>query len=141
MSWQDDTWEERLKRTIFAVEATSFEQLMLWRDHAHNSPNRIPKFPVIEWEQINSGWGVTVGKLGKRPVVISVSWCKLDGFLVMFWYACSQVSDSKQVDKWFEKNFPVRYDNGHRPATCDAMNFGHCISALREAKTKRDAER
>jgi hypothetical protein len=41
-------------------------------------------------------------------------------------------------EKWFEKNFPQRYDNGTRPAQCDAMNFGHCLSAVKEFSKQRE---
>lgn len=142
---ENDTAENRLKRTLFIVEATSFEQQMLWRDHSIES--RHSQFPLaggarMKWEQINPGWLVTVGHLGtmkgkgkfkKRPVCISVSWSRIDGYLVMFYYQCSQVTDSVQTEKWLEENFKGKHDGGTRRAQCDAMNFGHCLRAIREA--------
>ena len=38
------------------------------------------------------------------------------------------------LDKWLDKYFTTKYDNNTRSATCDAMNFGHCLSAIREHK-------
>lgn len=64
---------------------------------------------------------------------ISVSWNRIEGRLVMFWYQCSQVTDSLQSEAWLEKHFDGKYDNGHRRASCDAQNFAHCIHAIRDA--------
>ena len=128
----NDTAENRLKRTVFIVEANSFECLCLWRDHAKQNRDPRPDMTQQDWEQINSGWMVTVGKVGKRPVCIDVRWYKIDGCLVMFYDACSQVVDHRQVEAWLRKNFTNKYDNDTRWAQCDAMNFGHCLSAIRE---------
>ncbi len=128
-----DTAESRLARTLFVVEATSFEQLALWRESAHNSDQRMPRQKPLKWEQVNPGWLVTVGQVNRRPNCISVSWYRIEGQLIMFWYRCSQVTDSRQVDKWLAANFKGKYDKGMRDAYCDAMNFGHCLSAITEA--------
>lgn len=141
--WPDeDTAENRLKKTLFIVEATSFEQHALWRDHAkENNLNPSPGYAKYTWEQVNPGWLVTVGHLGtakgkgenkKRPVCINVSWNRIDGHLVMFYDQCSQVADSVQTEKWLDENFKGKYDSRTRRAQCDAMNFGHCLSAIRE---------
>lgn len=129
----NDTAEERLKRTLFIVEANSFEELALWRDTAKNSDCLRKGVKGLTWEQ-KHGWLITVGELDNRPCCISTSWVKIDGCLILFWYNCSQVTDSVQTDKWFEKHFKGTYDNGTRRATCDAMNFGHCLSAIKEYK-------
>ena len=50
---------------------------------------------------------MTVVELDKRPVAISVSWARIEGHLVMFWYACSQVTDSVQIDAWLAAMFDV----------------------------------
>lgn len=126
------TAEQLLKNTVFIVEATSFEQHCLWAQHSTDGPN-YPDYPKVKWEQMY-GWLIQVGKVGKRPVCISTSWVKLDGLLVMFWYNCSQITDSLQSEQWLEENFKGRYDNGTRPARIDAQNFGHCLSAIREFK-------
>jgi hypothetical protein len=128
--------EELLKQTVFIVEANSFEQHTLWQQHCNKENFR--DWPKMTWEQMH-GWLVTVGKLDDRPVCISTSWVKVDGFLVMFWYECSQVADYVQTEKWLDENFTRKYDNGTRSATCDAMNFGHCISAIRELKAQKMA--
>lgn len=131
----EETAETRLEKTVFIVEATSFEQHCLWGQHASDSWMRPKDYEVVTWEQIN-GWLITVGEIGKRPVCISTSWVKINGALVMFYEQCSQVCDSVQTKKWVDKHFNEKWDNGHRPARCDAMNFGHCLSAIKEHNSK-----
>lgn len=121
--WRDnETAEERLTKTFFIVEATRFERLALWQARAY-----------FLWEEVNPGWLITVGKLDHRPCCISTSWALLGGFLVMFWYNCSQVTDQVQTDAWLQAHFKGTYDNGTRRAECDAMNFGHCLNAVKDA--------
>jgi len=79
----EDNAENRLKETFFVVEATDTEQFMFWQDYAKESPirraihpeaaRRVGCYPSYSFEQINPGWLVTVGKIGKRPCCISVS--------------------------------------------------------------------
>lgn len=126
-----DTAENRLKKTLFVVEATSAEQFMLWKDWSVASDS--PRYGKMKWEPINPGWMVTVGKIGKRPCCISISWQRIDGHMVMFWYPCSQVSDSLKSEAWIEANFSGKWDHGHRRAYCDAGNFHLCVNAIREA--------
>lgn len=127
----EDGAENRLKKTFFIVEATSYEQFVLWQDWCAQSES--PRYGKLKWEQVNPGWLVTVGKIGKRPCCISVSWNRIEGRLVMFWYQCSQVTDSLQAEAWLEEHFKGKYDNGHRRASTDAQNFGHCIHAIQDA--------
>lgn len=130
-----ETAESRLKATFFAVEATSAEQLNLWRDHSSQSTSPRHK-KICEWQQVTPGWLVTVGKLGKRPVVISMSWVRIDGFLVLFWYPCSQVVDHVQIDNWFEEHYDQQWGGGRR-AVCDASNFHLCVQAIDAAKARQ----
>jgi len=127
----EDTAENRLKDALFIVEATNQEQYWLWNENAKESRNSI-RNPALKWEQVNPGWGIHVGELDNRPIMISVQWARIEGFLVMFWYQCSQVTDSVQAEKWLHENFKGTYDNGTRRAWCDAANFHHCVGAIRE---------
>ena len=129
----NDTAESRLKRTKFIVAATSNEQHQFWVDHAKQNTLNPNTFYAqkVEWQQMD-GWHVTVGHFHKRPVCISVMWNKLDGHLVMFWEAVSQLIDYAMIEKWLDENFKGKYDGGNRRACCDASNFGHCLSAIRE---------
>ena len=126
----NDTAESRLNKTLFVVEATSAEEYFIWQEWANNS-----LYPVVKpeqrvnWEQLN-GWIITIGELDNRPVVMSVTFNRINGYLVMFWYMCSQVTDSVMAEKWLDENF----DGGTRRARTDALNFSHCIHAIREAE-------
>ncbi len=136
---QDDNAENRLKSTFFVVEATSFEQFCCWQNYANTSSHPLNKEKTLNWNQYKggSGWLITVGKLNKMPCCISVTWCVIEGQLIMFWYNCSQVTDSRKSEKWLNKHFKGKYDSDTRRAECDANNFTHCISAIREANKKK----
>lgn len=127
----EETAESRLKETFFVVEATSFEVHCLWQHHAEKSDNRI--FPAVTWEQVNPGWVVTVGELDNRPVVLSLSWVRINDKLVMFWDQCSQVADSVMAEAWIDRHFTTKWDRSSRDSKTDANNFHHCIHAIREA--------
>lgn len=127
----DETAESRLAKTLFVVEATSFETQCLWAENAKDSSCR--RFTPRQWEQVNPGWLVTVGELDSRPICVSMSWSRIDGHLVMFWEATSQVVDTVQIEKWLSQHFAGKWDNGTRQATTNAMNFHHCLNAIDDA--------
>ena len=126
----EETAESRLARTLFIVEATACEVHCLWCDNARDSQHR--RFKSRTWEQINPGWLVTVGELALVPICVSTTWAKIDGHLVMFWEACSQVVDREQIDFWINDHFINTWNNG-LPAKTNAMNFHHCLSAIDQA--------
>lgn len=131
------TAEKLLKKTIFIVEANSFEHLSLWQQHSTQSPNQASfgyGKPLV-WEQMN-GWWIQIGKIAQRPICINLQFDKLDGCIICFYDSTSQLVDHAMIDKWLDKHFKGEYDNGTRRAQCDAMNFGHCLSAIREHKKK-----
>lgn len=122
-----ETAESRLLNTLFIVEATSFEVQCLWADHASDSQLR--RFAPRHWEQVNPGWSITVGQLNSRLICISTSWARIDGQLVMFWEATSQLVDMLLVEKWLAENFKGKWGGG-RDATTNAQNFHHCLHAI-----------
>lgn len=135
----EDTAENRLKHTVYLVEADSFAQHALWCQHSseslwppYDTRKGEPIYDTQRWEQEGRGWLVTVGELAKMPVCISVNWYRIDGRWVCFWYACSQVTDSRKAEKWLEEHFQGVTQDG-RPARCDANNFHHCLQAIKEA--------
>jgi len=129
---ENDSAENRLKRTLFVVEATSFEQFCLWEQHSNQSQSCRDRHPQT-WEQMNPGWLINVGEIDKRPCCISVSWYKIDGQMIMFWYSCSQVTDSVAAEKWIIDHWDGKWDGGTRRAWTDAQNFHHCLEAIRDA--------
>ncbi len=126
--------ERWLARAFFAVEATSFEQHALWANHCIDTlyPRRDHKGGLVgadlHWEQLNPGGMVTIGQLDGRPVNLSLTFARIEGRIVLFWFACSQVTDSVMADAWLAKTFDPK-----RRATCDANNFNHCIHAIEAA--------
>ena len=58
----EDTAENRLKDTLFIVEATTFEQFSLWQEYAKENRLNPTDKNTLEWKQVNPGWLVQVGK-------------------------------------------------------------------------------
>ncbi|MFZ2048766.1 MAG: hypothetical protein WAV25_00465 [Minisyncoccia bacterium] len=115
--------DPRFKETFFLVEATHFERMCLGKRDEWEG-----------WEEQSSGYICQVGTLARRPVTVGVSWARIKGKLVGFWEAESQVVDYAMIEKWLDKYWsPPKWDGGTRNARCNAMNFHHCIHAIREA--------
>jgi hypothetical protein len=128
-----ETAESRLLATVFLVEASSYEQQMLWERHAKQSRDKINP-DDINWQQISPGWSVHVGKLDGRPVCISMNWVELNGAPVCFWYAQSQVVDHAMIDTWLDAHCKAVREGGARRGRCDVWNFHHCLQAVEEAQ-------
>lgn len=91
------------KETQYAVEATRFEELCLWRNNSDH------------WKQHN-GILETVGFIGEYPVCISLMWATINNEEVVFWYPTSIKVCHNLIEAWFKENMPhVRRS--------DAMNF------------------
>ena len=132
---------ERLKETFAVVEASRNEQLALWASWSVENTRRV--FDVhdsrrfVYWEEIGRGFSQTIGafRFGKddvMPIVLSAFWARLRvrpgsaSHLVMFWEMCSQVTDSRMADKFFEENLPKKIIN------TDAMNFHNVVHSMKE---------
>ncbi len=111
--------ELRWPLTEYVVEATHEEGFGVWQ-RTHKT---------VKWEQ-GHGWLITLGKvwvgsalrkLERMPVTVSVNWNLLDGHLVGFYEAESQVVDHRMVDK---------YIRGNCAKHTNATNFHLCAHAL-----------
>mgnify|MGYP001575511176 CR=1 FL=1 len=136
-----ETAESRLAKTLFIVEANSFEQHALWADHAKDTcfPRIDPRtcklaHEHVKWEQLNPGGMVTVGTLAKMPVCLSISFARIEGHIVCFWYQCSQVTDGRKAEAWLKSTFAGLYK---ARATCDAFNFHQCLRAIEDLNKAR----
>jgi hypothetical protein len=118
-----DSLEKRLSYVMFVVDANSYERLALWREFQH----------AVDWKEDSSGFGEVVGQVGDNNVNISLNFATLNGQVVMFIDTISQVVDHRMVDAWLEKHCAPRYDNGHRLARTNSMNFAHCLHAVADA--------
>lgn len=124
-----ETAESRLSKTLFIVEATSFEQHSIWEK------NRDGRFAShFEWQHIPDGWLVEVGEINSKPCCISVSWAKIEGYLVMFYHPTSRMVDWQMIEAWISESFQGKWDSGTRKAKTDAQNFHHCVDAINERK-------
>ncbi len=114
---------KKLDETVFLVNADSFGHFALWRE-THD---------MVDWVQDNPGTMQTVGFVGDRPVTVSLTWDIIGGQRVLFWYGASQIVDYRMIEAWLrEHTHPPKWDGGRRIAWCDAMNFHHCLEALKE---------
>lgn len=135
--------EEFWKKTIFLVEANSFEQMTLWREwslQAVASKQHIPDLPNdrrFYWEQQQPGQIYTVAVVKNRPICLSVNWYRLDSEYIAFIDATSVLVDWKKINDWIEKRNIPKWDNGTRPGRCNAMNFHLCVDAIRERQGRR----
>jgi hypothetical protein len=118
----DDHFKKCFAETKFVVEATDFEQYCLWEKHHEQ----------VKWEQVSPGMWETIGYFGKMPVCVSCSWVRINGHIVLFYEAVSMVTHSEMVERWVEKmtkSTPTW--GGGRQAHTNAMNFHHCLDALK----------
>jgi len=129
-STNKDIKEEKIKTSIFFVEANSFEELCLWREYSQE----------VVWEQDTAGFCQIIGFIGnrkkKRIVNVSFSFAVINGQLICFYDPISRFVDHKMVEKFLDKYYPVKYDNNSRRAITDAMNFGDVLTAIREKNMK-----
>ena len=114
--------EERLKTSVFFIEATSFEKHYLWKEFEKETG----------WEQDLMGFGQMIGHIGKnKPVFVSFSFAKIHGKIICFYEVTSRYADHTMVEEWIEKNYPVKWDNNTRRAMTDAMNFHLAIDCCK----------
>lgn len=126
--------EADLSKAEFFVEADSFARLELWSRFSEEGGRftmHVPEYPRVKWEQDSVSFSVTVGWHGKYPVNVVFTGAWLNGKLVVFYDAVSQVTDSQMVEDWIKARANPRWDNGTRPVFTDAMNFHHCLQHIR----------
>lgn len=105
----------------YAVEATDFEALCLWREWHER----------VTWEQESRGVLHTIGHVADMPVCVQLSWNVVAGRRVVFYHASSQVVDHRAVDAWVRAHAMTP-----RGTHADAMNFhivAHEIARANEA--------
>lgn len=126
---------KRFKDTVFLVEANDFERHQLWADHsleaqkAFGSSDGNRGNRRCTWKQLNPGFHQTIGHLDNRPISVCVFWNYVNGKLVAFYEATSQVADHQMVEDWIFKQCSPKW-GGSRRAQCNAMNFHHVLSAV-----------
>jgi hypothetical protein len=121
----NEEFKQRLSEVKFVVEATGFEKLVLWQQHADDS-SLSKGGPLVRWEHDPFGMMVEIGILANMPLCLNLSFAVLNGKRIMFWDAVSVVTHYDMALQWLNENCPVYYDGG-RKARCDAMNFHLCL--------------
>lgn len=119
--------EEKLKDTIFFVEANSFETLTLWKEYKDE----------IKWVQDHEGFMETLGYIDdnvKKPVCVTFLFNILNDKRICFFDVTSRFSDMTMIEEWLDKNYPVKWDRGTRVARTDAMNFHHVIDCIKNGR-------
>jgi hypothetical protein len=121
-------------------EANSYEKHGLWCDYAQEALDSKCVADARErirysWVSDSSGLMQQVGTFGGMPVVISMFKSKVNGYWILFYYACSMVTHSDMVRKWLEENLPVTAfeDNDPRGRMNreDATNFCNVLHSLK----------
>lgn len=112
--------DKMIAATEFWVEADGFARQALWSEW-HTKLN---------WRSEGRGTGLQIGELDSRPVMLCLIWEWLNGRLVCFYEATSQVVDHAMIEKWLEKTCNGKRTHDDRPITCDANNFHHCLTGL-----------
>ena len=116
MARPDKEMSDFLAGIVGVVEATSYEQLCLWKeDHDR-----------VKWELNPSGLMEIVGHLDDMPVCLSLTTATVDGHKLLFIDATSQVVDNRMIDKWLLETVPPSAMNerdGRYVNKVDAMNF------------------
>ena len=114
---------EDFDNPLFMVEATSCERLYLWARYSYQSVTRHSAERTVIWESLQSKL-YTIGHLENRPVVVSISWHRINAHVVMFYEATSKLVDWAMIESWLAKQFP------HIKHKYDAANFHHCLSHI-----------
>lgn len=114
--------DPRFKRTQFVIEATAYEQQLLWEQHRYR----------LKWREQSGGALVIVGWLDSYPICFSAHWVALgtDQQLVLFWHATSKLVDYDLIDAWFGTYCTPPVWDHDRPAFVNAQEFHLCLQAL-----------
>lgn len=113
----------RVKAGEFFVEATHFEQHLLWKEYVHIGKNEYTK----SWEQDTSGNSMTIGEIDGRPICLSCATAIIGGVNVVFWEMTSQLCDFVMAEKWLTDHSEV-YRNKDRRT--NGMNFSHLFGLI-----------
>lgn len=126
--------DPRMKDTEYVVEADSFAMQALWAQFSTQSMYKTP-MNTYRWEQDSMGYCVQIGEFGDMPVCITFFWYKINGHLIAFVDAHSQVVDHRMVDDYLKKYCNPMH-NGSR-AHADANNFAHVLGYIRDSEAQR----
>jgi hypothetical protein len=111
-------YDKRFADTVFFIEATGFEQQILWEQN-----DKRPAGERLSWGEDCRGFIHVIGYVDSRPVNVSFSFATLNGARVCFYEAVSQVVDFEMVDKFLREELGMK-------AHCNAQNFHLCENRI-----------
>lgn len=129
--------DPRFRCTQYFVEADAFTRAVLWSRHAKESKATLREddFPRYEWEGNLTGISLQLGECDGRPVCVLFFWALINGAIVCFYDATSEVVDWKLIEASLEGT--PACDQGRRT---DACNFGVVLNfAEDQSKSTRVA--
>jgi pentatricopeptide repeat protein len=116
--------EDKLKETVCFIEATDFERHEIWRK-LHETH---------DYEHDSIGSSIVVGCIKGDPtlsVTVQLLFSYLKGYRICMYTPTSRYVDHTLIEEFFEKNYPVTYQNGNRRAMCDAGNYRHMLDVVK----------
>lgn len=120
--------DERTKKSKYVIEATTFEELALWKEYSLDAVKLGYAGPAnrAEWMGYPDTHSVHVG--GRVPTRMEVSYTKLCGkHVVMFWRPTSECVDYEACEAWLRDNVPAYFFG----RSTDAVNFyNNCLVPL-----------
>lgn len=108
--------EDKLKSSIFFVEATPYERQSLWERY----------YKSVDWKQDLVGVMRLIGYINKnkkQEIWVSFDFAELNKKRICFYYASSNFVDHNLITNYIKKEYPVMYDNNTRHAMTNADNF------------------
>jgi hypothetical protein len=125
--------EDKLKETVFFVEATDYERHEIWRKlHVKH-----------DYEHDNMGFSQHIGNIKNDPsmgVHVCFLFSYLYGYRICMYNATSRFVDHTMVEEYIKTNWPVKWDNGNRIAMCDANNMHLCVNAVDDLVKQKEKE-
>lgn len=146
------------KDVVYFVSATSEEQFNIWQDYSKESitniepisddfiealpdnfKSRVEKLnnqvkraqhKRVDWVQVSAGFGLTIGSLDKRPVVVCFSFAYINGHKICFYEDTSEIVDHKMIEDWLISKFQLTHDGYTRWNHTNATNFHNCVQGL-----------
>ena len=100
-----------MDQVVYFVEATSFEQHSLWKTYHEK----------IEYEQIYDFFGDAIGEFGGQPIFVTFSFVKINGKLICFYDATSNVVNHQMVESYIKEKYKGI-------SLTDANNFGTALN-------------
>ena len=85
----------------------------------------------VDWVQVSSGFSLTIGHVGKLPIVLCFNFAIVNGKKICFYDCTSRVCDHTKIEDWITSGFQLTHDNYHRHNLVDAASFSDCIKALK----------